>query len=280
MVVHGSVIGEGRWRIRHNKNFLVVFLGKPGSGKSYACLRLAEEWDPTFNMRRVCYSPLEFLRLITNHLKGIEVLPKGAVIVVEEAGVQYSSRAWQSVTNRVLGAIAQSFRSLNFILLFNLPNFPWFEKQARELTHLVLIAKDKMDFKKGLAWFDVNELGVNHFTGETHPYYPWWVKPNGTVSRMCQAVIRKPSDKTIKEYEEKKLSWQTKTYEDLLQKAEAYELKEAETYLKSQLKVVKAKERLIEGGLFGSDGRPVIELEEESSLPFTFSNTEFYKKKK
>jgi hypothetical protein len=232
-------------RIAKNKNFIIVVLGSTSSGKSWLCLFLGEQWNPEFSIKQVCFTPMELMHIINAHMAGTEILSPGSVLVVEEAGVQFSAREWMHAINRAIGKLAQSFRSLNVILICNLPCFADLDKQVRNLTHLVLEAQDKIDFKNGLSYFTIREIRVDHFTGEIKRFPPLWLKKDGTVSRMGTMVAKKPSENLCKEYEQKKKDWQTVEYVQLGTDIELSEMKHTENFLKKQLKLEKLRGRLI-----------------------------------
>jgi len=210
-MIQNSFIYTIRGRILKNKNAILTIVGETGSGKSYGALRLGEMLDKEFSIARVCFTPFEFLKLIDDHLKGIKKLPAGSVIIVDEAGVQYSARSWQSFHNKVLGLLSQSFRSLNWIVIFTLPSLGWFEKQARQLTHFVLIA-DHIDYSRNMAYFKLIEMTTNPITGEIQPHYPMKRKPSGELEITKFVTFKKPSEALNEAYEQKKLEWQTKRY--------------------------------------------------------------------
>ncbi len=226
MITIYHTLVETAWkRIRQNKNFIITIVGATGSGKSYGALWLAQQIDRNFSVDNVCFTPYDFLKKINDHLTGKKILPKGSVLIIEEAGVQYSSRAWMSFNNKMLGMISQSFRSMNWIFIFTLPTFAWFEKQARELTHLVLDALDIIDYKNEKAYFRINSIESNHFTGELYGRYPAIIYPNGTKGRIKTISLGKPEKKLLDEYEQKKIEFQIETSNNLFKKATEFEFK-------------------------------------------------------
>jgi len=257
-MIQNSFVYTIRKRISLNKNAILTIVGETGSGKSYGGLRLGEMLDKDFSIDRVCFTPYEFLKLIDDHLKGVRKLPAGSVILVDEAGVQYSARAWQSFHNKVLGLLSQSFRSLNWIVIFTLPSLGWFEKQARQLTHFVLIA-DHIDYRKNMAYFKLIEMSTNPISGEIQPHYPLKRKASGELEITKFVTFKKPSDALSDAYEQKKLEWQTKRYgsiTELMSKVpegklgfEASIVKEVE---KQERREKKSKKKEIEEAL--SDG--------------------------
>jgi len=225
-MILGSFFDTLRWRIKRNKNALVIITGPTGSGKSWGALRIAEILDSTFTMDRVCFSPVEFLEMVKKHYEG-EPLPEGSVIVIDEAGVQYSSRDWQGFNNRILGLLAQSFRSLNWIVIFTLPHFSYLEKQAREQAHFILNA-ESINFKDEMTRFALWEMrhqGNPMAKDGSLPRIPYKMEKKKMV-RLKHIYIKKPSENVVLEYEWKKKGWQTKEYTNLLEKARG---KSAET---------------------------------------------------
>jgi len=79
----GTLSGFIHARIAKNKNFLAVFLGPTGSGKTYSALRFAETLDPEFGIDRVAFSTIEFMKILLYD----ESIKSGSVIVWDETGV-------------------------------------------------------------------------------------------------------------------------------------------------------------------------------------------------
>ena len=117
-------------RIRKNKNFLGFISGETGSGKSWSSLSVAEQADGRFTIEQ-CVFGAEELMLLINSKK----LRKGSVIVFEEVGVEMSNKNWQSITNKVVNYLLQTFRHRNFILIMNSPFMDFVDATTRKLFH-------------------------------------------------------------------------------------------------------------------------------------------------
>lgn len=117
-------------RIRNNKNFLGFISGQTGSGKSYSSLRIAEELDPEFSIDRVVFNGRELMAMINSG-----TMNKGSVIVFEEIGVELNAKNWQTVTNKMLNYLMQTFRHRNFILIMNSPYLDFVDSSTRKLFH-------------------------------------------------------------------------------------------------------------------------------------------------
>lgn len=118
-------------RIEKNQNFLGIAVGGTGSGKSYTMMRIAQKLDPSFTADRVCFTPKEFMEKIQ------EELPSGSVIMYDEAGVGVDARSWQSISNKMINYVLQTFRYRNLIVLFTVPKFDFIDKNCRALFHVL-----------------------------------------------------------------------------------------------------------------------------------------------
>ena len=192
-------------KMKNNKNFLSVFTGATGSGKSYSCLRLAELWynyyfnGKQFPTENICFSVEQLVRrLRTGKLK------KGDLLVVEEIGVSANAKNFQSKTNKALQYILQSFRSLNIIVLFNVPHFSFFDKTARMLMHSH-IQTQRIDVEKKICILKPYFLSISQSTGKI---YSKWLRvkniKTGQIIKITSLSLRKPSEELCKIYEKMK----------------------------------------------------------------------------
>lgn len=85
--------------IKYDQNWLAAIVGDTGSGKSMASLTIARHIFPQFNCRYFVHRTDDFIRLLNNK----ELICKGAVIIYDEAGADYSSREWRSENNKDMG---------------------------------------------------------------------------------------------------------------------------------------------------------------------------------
>ena len=100
-----------RDRIYHNQNVLGLFIGPTGSGKSYSAMELARSVDSTFMPNKSVY--FDVLPFIQEVVRGN--LKRGNALILDDAGVFMNSRDWQSIQNRAMSVVAQSFRYRNLI---------------------------------------------------------------------------------------------------------------------------------------------------------------------
>lgn len=196
-------------RIRQNKNFLIFISGSTGSGKSYSSLKIAEDMDEEFNIERVVFSGLELMNLINSGS-----LKKGSCIVFEEAGIGMSSKSWQSVTNKMLNFLIQTFRHRNFILIFNSPYMDFVDASTRRLFHAEL-RTISINFKLKKCKLKPELLQYNSRLQKMYHKYLRVITPEGTVP-IQRWNVGKPSPELLKAYEKKKREFTDKLNREIL----------------------------------------------------------------
>jgi len=90
---------------------------------------------------------------------------------------------------------------------------------------LLLDALDRIDYKQGKAYFRINELRSDHFTGDLKLSYPWIIKGDGEKARIKIIALGKPSKELRDEYEKLKVGFQVHVSSDLFKRATEYEFK-------------------------------------------------------
>lgn len=188
---------------RRNKNFMGVWVGKTGSGKSFSAISLAEDIDPNFTIDNVCVSTKEMIERITSG-----DLKKGSALVLDEAGVNYSAKNWMKKENKYLGELFQTFRYLNYALLLNLPHVKFMDITERRLVHAGFVMKG-IDRKRRLAYaqpriFKSNPFAEREKFGFSYPIVRY---PNGRFYIVKTLYFKLPTKKIRKDYLNKKKDW-------------------------------------------------------------------------
>ena len=121
--------------LRNNSNFLCAVVGGVGVGKSYNCLRMAQDYSEMFGINfnpeyHVIDSLKELLQLITAPEKERKI-GFGSVIVFDEPQVEGNSRSWQSDINKAMGQLISTFRNQRLVVFFALPFLEMLDKQTR-----------------------------------------------------------------------------------------------------------------------------------------------------
>jgi ABC-type dipeptide/oligopeptide/nickel transport system ATPase component len=197
---HYSWIKYIKGRIKRNKNFLCIISGPTGSGKSWSAMSIAEMLNDDFNTDRIIFRGKDLMREINTKKYDKR---KGVVFIWDEAGVDLSSRNWQSVTNKMLNFLIQTFRHQNFILIFTAPYSDFLDVSTRKLFHAefetVTINKNKQTVK-----IKAKQLQYNAGLKKWYKKYLKSIIKGKGVIKIKEWYVPKPSDELIDEYEERK----------------------------------------------------------------------------
>lgn len=217
-------------RIKNNKNFLCVITGPTGSGKSYSALKLAEILDPTFNINRVAFKAIEFMRILSTEPEA------GSVIVFDEAGVEMNSRNWQTKINKVINYVLQTFRHRNYIVIFTSPHFGFVDKASRQLFHAhfetVSINRDEKT-----SLLKPKFVQVNQDSGKIYKKY-LRVSSRYGFSPINKLKLRLASKKLLADYESKKMEFTQNLNMEILE--------DLEESIMEPKKLTEKQERIVE----------------------------------
>ncbi|MCL4320879.1 MAG: hypothetical protein M1427_06525 [Candidatus Thermoplasmatota archaeon] len=157
-----------RNRIARNMDVLGLFVGPRGSGKSYSALELAYTCDATFKQDKVMFDVTDFVDyVIDGNLK------KGNSVILDDAGVFMNARDWQSVQNKAISVVAQSFRYRNLITFITVPKWNYIDSQTRGLINIFFEAT------KEQGVFKIKLPEPNPFkAGDDFMVYPRMQTPN------------------------------------------------------------------------------------------------------
>ncbi len=213
-----------------NDMYSCVFCAKPGAGKSYSSLQLAWLLDrdvddvPRFSIDRVCFTASDFAHWLA---KGSS-LPKGTVIILDDAGlVLYSKQTMQKVCVE-LGKAFQSMRYKNLIVILNLPSYKMLEAHVRKLLYDYIEVVGRI-IRRNENIAKIHALQLNPFENEIYRHNIGYVvkeKHLGLGVPIYHEVndyfrFKKPPTKLWKAYEKKKKEyldeWSAKSYKKLLE---------------------------------------------------------------
>lgn len=185
--------------------------GGTGSGKSYACLKMAYDLDtqkdgkPRFNIAKVVFTPSEYLQAVKGNL------PQGSVIIWDEVGVGINSRQWYSLQNQLISYVTQTVRFKNYATFYNTPAFNYVDKQIRQLFH-GYIEMDKPSASEKKSYGRFKWIEVNPVTGKLYFKFPRYYE-NGKKHIAKNIHFSLPPKELIDAYEEKKKEVVTGWYE-------------------------------------------------------------------
>jgi len=223
-----------------NKNFVMLFVGATGSGKSYSALRLAEMLDSSFDIDRCCFKAKDFMNTVNSLVERSEQGEKikGKVIMWDEFGVEHNAREFMTISNRVINYFFQTSRHLNLIVIMTVPLLSFIDSATRKLMHGVAEMQG-INTRDKTASVKVKMLQTNVMTGKEYPKYLRYRKKNRTfVSKKLKFKL--PSKELLEAYELKKKEFTTGLNKDIMNKllkSEAKENKQAKPLSPMQEKV-------------------------------------------
>lgn len=213
--------GENPWvslckqRVKANNSINAVVTGETGSGKSWATLSFARQYDPDWSLDRCYFKMSEFLQdLSDNKFK------PGEFIMVDEGGVDLSSLEWQSEINKAMAPVFQTMRHRNLILFVTVPYLSFITKNVRKLVQ---------------SEFEVLGHGKNNLT----KIMPRMVQYNGRLDKQyrkrllvikdgasayCDFIdVPRPDNDLVKEYEKKKRDFTTDVFKRSAERLRVHE---------------------------------------------------------
>jgi hypothetical protein len=110
---------EVKERVLHkDRDYVAVYDGEEGVGKSVLAMQHAKILDPNFNVNNVVFNSDEFIKKIKD-----PKTEKGSCIVLDEAFNAANSRSSLTQVNRSMIALATEMRQKNLFVLLVLPTF-------------------------------------------------------------------------------------------------------------------------------------------------------------
>ena len=231
-------------RVDKNQNFVMLFVGQTGTGKSYAAMSLGEHLDPGFDIGRIVFSAEEFIYILNNDGS----LVKGSVIMWDEAGVGMPAREWYSLSNKVISYVVQTFRVKGYILIMTTPSMKYIDSQIRALFHGLAQTIDPSLCDGNFGWAKYMHLEHDPREGKTFMRYPViydeynrQVKIKGPNPGSGNVLFPKPSEELIEDYEAKK-----KDFTDSLIASASEMMMGKEDSKPSRISIGKLKEMILE----------------------------------
>jgi len=192
---------------KKKKNFFMLIVGAPGSGKSYTALKFAETIESNFSPReQIIYMPEQFKQVFENLEES-----KKKVLIFDEAHVTMPSRRWFSFVNLSINTIMSTFRQVKQLAVFFVaPNQNMIDKQLRSLfEYYCVVQKGLTTHEKPYVWGQLYQIGLNYYDlKDQNPYLQklriLW---NGKIFKLGEMMIEPPSEQLAKEYEEVSLEF-------------------------------------------------------------------------
>jgi len=189
-----------RWikkRIKHNLNFISLFQGSPGVGKTWSAISMAHSIDPDFEARQIAFDFDQFMNIINDDWFRAK---KWKIVIWDEPQCSISNRSWQSVINKMLNYVLSTFRHQNIILIFCCPYRDFLDSQSMKLIHCIFDCKG-VDRKKKLSKVRPKLQQYNSKLKKTYEHALYVIK-NHRVTALRNLYIKRPPQHLIDAYEQ------------------------------------------------------------------------------
>lgn len=212
----------------NNENFMGLYIGMPGKGKTWAAVRHAELLDPTFDIDRVCVTYKEFLgqlELLATAWENHEDVA-GRVVIFDEFQKSASARNWMSNINKAITDVLHTFRYLNLIVIFTTPHLSFVDVNARAVMHFQVTMKEKrpeIGRSRGELSFSEIKNDPRDPSDKLYHYSPRVFTNTGPV-RVGSVWFRKPSKRMQKLVNDKINTFKHSVLTDSIERTERQEL--------------------------------------------------------
>lgn len=195
-------------RIINMKNFLAIVTGQTGSGKSYSALSLCLQVDSSFTPERIVFSMKELMKLINEGN-----LKSGSAILWDEAGIDASNRSWQSLTNKMINFLLQTFRHKRIVLIMTTPYLDFVDSNTRKLFHAEIVTQH---INKKTKMVKTKPMVIQYNSRNKKFYYKFLRVNSGKgVAPVKSWNIPKPPEWLVNEYEEMKTNFTSALNKDI-----------------------------------------------------------------
>lgn len=215
--------GEPSWitwikkRIKkENKNFIALFQGPTGVGKTWAALSVAAMIDEEFNVDQVAFSLKELMQIINADWFKEK---KWKIVIFDEPQITISNRKWQSTMNQMMNYLLSTFRHQNIILFFCSPYRDFLDSQSMKLLHCIYECRG-VDTKKNMSRLRGKLQQYNSKMKKTYEHSLQVIR-GSRYNPLTIWGVPKPPQELIDPYEQKKEDFTSNLNKEILQKIEA-----------------------------------------------------------
>ncbi|MCX6748217.1 MAG: hypothetical protein NT076_01285 [Candidatus Pacearchaeota archaeon] len=197
--------GEDSWvrwikkRIANNLNFICLFQGATGIGKTWSAMSMSEMIDNEFNVNQIVFDFKELMSVINSDWFKQK---KWKIIIFDEPQITISNRNWQSINNKLMNYLLSTFRHQNIILIFCSPYVDFLDSQSMKLLHCVFECVG-VNKKTKLSRVRPKIQQYNSYMKKMYQHPLYVIRGKKTIA-LRDWFIPKPSNELIEQYELKK----------------------------------------------------------------------------
>jgi hypothetical protein len=206
---------------------------KTGGGKSIATAAMALEYDKTFNLDRIVFTPADMLK----QLSDIERRKlRGAMLICEEVQNYASNRTWFSLYNKTIMHTIATFRHMRAGAFFVTPMARMIDADVQKLMRFGANARLKAVNGALRGYVRVYEVATyNNDKDIARRPIKYYCPESGQVLQMEEARVYMPDRNFVRELEHKIDDYKSQYRSTLEQEAEAFDEAERTLYRRSDI---------------------------------------------
>lgn len=211
--------GEDSWvrwikkRIANNLNFICLFQGATGIGKTWSSISVAQMIDKDFNINQIVFDFKELMAVINSDwFKQKE----WKIIIFDEPQISISNRNWQSLNNKLMNYLLSTFRHQNIILIFCSPYVDFLDSQSMKLLHCIYECVG-VNKKTKLSRIRPKIQQYNSYLKKMYQHPLYVIRGKKTIA-LRDWFIPQPSMDLIEQYEAKKTAFTSNLNKGIMNK--------------------------------------------------------------
>ena len=199
--VFGSIISSG-----NNKNIICLVEAKPGQGKSWSAMRLACDCAVYLSEHLggvpTDYFTIDNMGIIMpdKMVECIENMKKYQVVILDDVGMAYSGRKWQSKGNEAMNNMLQTMRTDNNIIIMTVPDADWIDKIGRNILHFKIVMQSPLH-SMGYSMGRITAVQKMYNSSSRKNIFPYLKLPDKIYNKV---LFGKPDDDLAEEYEKRR----------------------------------------------------------------------------
>lgn len=200
------------WQLvhRYNSNFILLVVGLPGKGKSYAALTLLNalminhEGEKLVNEKNcldfIGFTFEEFSNKVEKNNR------RGSVLIWEEAATieGANARRFYDEASQYMSSLFQTMRYKNQVAILTLPSGHYLDKQLRQICHATLNMEGHDDVK---SWGKFKLHSFNPELNKLYSKYPRFYDSDKNLNKITKVFFPKPPKWILNVYEKKQQAW-------------------------------------------------------------------------
>lgn len=180
----------------YDQNYIGIFCGGVGTGKSESAVSLAMGIDPRFNINKNVVFDYDGFHAFIHGDDGY----KGAALIWDEMGTGLDSRRFMSKQNIAITHDLETFRYKNLALICTLPGLGMMDTRAKQLSQQYFeTMKGGIDRKRNVCRVKVYDMQYNSRMDKIYFRRPH-VRVNDYSCNISSLLFQKPPDDVSREY--------------------------------------------------------------------------------